>query len=429
MKITFIEPSPTEANVYSKLHMPLLGPVYLGTILKNRGHNVQIINENIYKPDYSELEADLIGISIMTSTSKRGYAIARQFPRDKVIMGGVHATILPEEALRFARQVITGEAEELIADVVEGRRKEPIVQGHAVQNLDTLPEPDFSLVNGYKFPAMVMPISTSRGCPFNCSFCSVTKIFGRQYRFRSAQSVVKELASRNARAFFFCDDNFTAHPKRTRELLGLMLKNKISHWTAQVRCDVTKDDSLLAMMVKAGCRTVCVGFESINAKTLRAFDKKQTIEDIITAIKSFRKKKIKIHGMFVLGADQDNTQTIWDTLKFAIKQKIDTLQMTVLTPFPGTKVHDDLEKEKRIFSRDWSLYDGQHVVFKPKLLSAKELQLNVLRAYLKFYSLSNSLFLLLKLRISNAFFRLMGYGIVKKWVAHNRSMHWLLHVQ
>ncbi|MDD5585255.1 MAG: cobalamin-dependent protein, partial [Candidatus Omnitrophica bacterium] len=193
MKITFIEPSPTEANVYSKLHMPLLGPVYLGTILKNRGHQVQIINENIRKPDYSKLKADLIGISIMTSTSKRGYAIARQFPRDKVIMGGVHATLLPEESLPFARQIIVGEAEEVIADVVEGRRTEAIVQGHAVQNLDTLPEPDFSLVKGYKFPAMLMPISTSRGCPFDCSFCSVTKIFGRQYRFRSAGSVMKEL--------------------------------------------------------------------------------------------------------------------------------------------------------------------------------------------------------------------------------------------
>jgi radical SAM superfamily enzyme YgiQ (UPF0313 family) len=427
MKIAFIEPSPTEANVYSKLHMPLLGPVYLGTILKNRGHQVQIINENIHKPDYSKLDVDLVGISIMTSTSKRGYAIARQFPRDKVIMGGVHATLLPEESLPFARQVVVGEAEEVIADVVEGRRTEAIVQGKAVQNLDTLPEPDFSLVKGYKFPAMLMPISTSRGCPFDCSFCSVTKIFGRKYRFRSAPSVMKELLSRNANAFFFCDDNFTAYPARTRELLSLMLKNKISHWTAQVRCDVTKDDNLLNLMVKAGCRSVCVGFESINAMTLKAFDKKQTLEEIITAIKSFRRKKIKIHGMFVLGADQDNAETIWDTLKFAIKQKIDTLQMTVLTPFPGTKIHDDLEKEKRIFSRDWSLYDGQHVVFKPKLLSAKELQINVVRAYVKFYSLSNSFGLLLKLRIRNALFRFMGYAIVKKWIAHNRSMHWLLH--
>jgi radical SAM superfamily enzyme YgiQ (UPF0313 family) len=179
-------------------------------------------------------------------------------------------------------------------------------------------------------------------------------------------------------------------------------------------------------MARAGCRTVCVGFESVNAKTLETFQKRQTVEDIVTAIKSFHRKKIKIHGMFVLGADYDNATTIWETLKFAVKQKIDTIQMSILTPFPGTKVCEELERERRIFSRDWSLYDGQHIVFKPRLLSPRELQLTVVKAYAKFYSLYNSFSLLLKLRLRNAFFRFMGYAIIKKWVAHNRKMHWIL---
>ena len=117
MKIVFIEPRSTEANVYSKISMPLLGPIYLGTILKARGHEVEIYNEDIFKPDYSKLEADLIGISILTSTAKRGYEIAAQFPREKVIIGGVHASLLPEEAIKYARQVVVGEAEEMIADI------------------------------------------------------------------------------------------------------------------------------------------------------------------------------------------------------------------------------------------------------------------------------------------------------------------------
>ena len=427
MKIVLIEPSPTKANVYSRLHMPLLGPLYLGTILKNRGHDVQVINENIHRPDYSKLHADLFGISILTSTATRGYAIAQKFPKEKVIIGGVHASLLPHEALQFARQVVVGEAEEAIVDIAEGRLKDEIVHGRPVENLDSLPQPDFSLIKGYKFPATLMPISTSRGCPFDCSFCSVTKIFGRRYRFRSAESVMKELGSMDTHGLFFCDDNFTAYPKRTHRLLSLMAMSKLNaRWACQVRCDVTKDDDLLKLMAQAGCRTVCVGFESINAKTLEAFDKQQTVEDIISAIKSFHKEKIRIHGMFVLGADPDNQKTIWDTLKFAIKQKIDTIQMSILTPFPGTKVHEELESQKRIFSRDWSLYDGQHIVFKPKLLSAKELQLNVVKAYARFYSLSSSLSLLFKLRLRNACFRFMGYAIVKKWVAHNRKMQWLL---
>ena len=425
MKIVLIEPAASEANVYSKLHMPLLGPVYLGTILKNRGHEVEIYNENISRPDYSKINADVVGISILTTTAKRGYGIARKFPKEKVIIGGVHASLLPDEALQFARQVVVGEAEEVIADIVEGVIQDKIVYGQPVQNLDNLPYPNFSLIKGYKSSSFIVPVSTSRGCPFDCAFCSVTKVFGRKYRFRSAQNVIEELSTCNTGQLFFCDDNFTAYPKRTRTLLELMVKNKVGNWACQVRCDAAKNDELLTLMAKAGCSVVCVGFESINIKTLDAYQKKQTLEDIINAISSFHRKKIKIHGMFVLGSDDDTKNTIWDTLKFAIKQKIDTIQMSILTPFPGTKIHKELKEQKRIFSHDWSLYDGQHVVFQPKLLSAKELQLNVAMAYAKFYSLSKFFSLLVKLHFRNALFRLMGYRIVREWLQRNHKMHWL----
>lgn len=409
--------------------MPLLGPVYLGTILKNRGHEVEVYNEDIYRPDYSKLNADIIGVSVLTSTAQRGYKIAKAFPKEKVIIGGVHASLMPEEALQFARQVVVGEGEEVIVDIVEGKIKDEIVYGKPVQNLDSLPQPDFSLIKGHKTFSWATPISTSRGCPFDCSFCSVTKMFGRKYRFRSAESVLKELNSVNAKRFFFCDDNFTAHPNRTKSLLNLMLKSKIRKWACQVRCDIAKDGNLLQLMADAGCSVVCIGFESVNIKTLQSYQKKQTLEDIIHAIRSFHLKKIKIHGMFVLGGDDDSEKTVWDTLKFAIKQKIDTIQMSILTPFPGTKVYDDLNKEKRIFSRDWSLYDGQHIVFRPKMLSAKELQLNVLKAYAKFYSLSRAISLLVKLHFRNALFRFMGHRIIREWIGCNSKMQWLLQEQ
>lgn len=428
MKIVLIEPASTEANVYSKLRMPLLGPIYLGTILKNRGHQVQIYNEDIYKPDYSRLDADIIGISILTSTAKRGYDIAAKFPKEKVIIGGVHASILPHEALSFARQVVVGEAENVITGIVEGTIKDEIVYGTPVQDLDKLPYPDFSLLKGYKASHYAMPVSTSRGCPFDCTFCAVTKIFGRKYRFRSANNVMGELLSRQANSFFFCDDNFTADPKRVHNLLQLMLKHKIRDWICQVRCDSAKDDAFLNLMAQAGCKLVCVGFESVNHKTLQAFQKKQTIDDIVHAIRSFHRNRIKVHGMFVLGGDDDNENTIWDTLKFAIKQKIDTIQMMILTPIPGTKVHEELDREKRIFSRDWSLYDGQHVVFQPKLLSAKQLQVGVLNAYSRFYSLSSFLILLMKLHFRNAMFRFVGHSIIREWLRQNRGLPWLSRV-
>jgi len=425
MRIVFIEPRASEANVYSKTSMPLLGPVYLGTILKKRRHEVAIYNEDIHAPDYSKLKADLIGISILTSTAKRGYEIARKFPKEKVIMGGVHASLLPQEALQVSRQVVVGEAEDVISDVVEGKRTEPIVYGKPVENLDALPTPDFSLIKGFWPSILTMPVSTSRGCPFDCSFCSVTKIFGHKYRFRSAENIIAEMRSRRTRSFFFVDDNFTAHPERTRLLLDLLLKNKIKHWSCQVRCDAAKDIELLNHMAQAGCKAVCVGFESVNPKTLAAYRKRQTVEEIMNAIRSFHKRKIKIHGMFVLGGENDDKNTVWDTVKFAIKHKIDTIQMAILTPFPGTRVYETLEAQKRIFTRDWNLYDGQHVVFNPNLISARELQTSALKAYTKFYSLRRAFALLVQLRFRNAMFRFIGHFTIKEWVKHNCNMTWL----
>jgi len=405
--------------------MPLLGPIYLGTILRNAGHEVEIYNEDIYKPDYSKLSADLVGISLLTSTANRGYEIAKFFPREKVILGGVHASLVPEEAIQYARQVVVGEAEEVILDIVNGKLTDKIVQGRPIVNLDSLPNPDFNLIKGFDTKRVIAPVSTSRGCPHDCSFCSVTKMFGRQYRFRSAKNIISELKERQTKQIFFCDDNFSANVKRTYELLRLMLENKIKDWACQVRCEVAKDAKLLSLMAEAGCRVVCVGFESVNQKTLENYKKNQTVQEIVNSIKAFHKKRIMVHGMFVLGSDDDNEKTIWETLRFAIKQKIDTIQMMILTPLPGTKVHNELVSQKRIFTRDWNLYDGQHIVFNPKLLTAEELQRTVFKAYKKFYSLSRSFSLLCRLRFRNAMFTAMGHHIVKKFLTRNNQLNWL----
>jgi radical SAM superfamily enzyme YgiQ (UPF0313 family) len=425
MKIVFIEPRSSGANVYSKLPMPLLGPVYLGTILRDRGHEVEIYNEDFLAPDYSRLDADLIGISILTATAPRGYEIADLFPREKVIIGGVHASLLPEEALLHARQVVVGEAEDVIADVVEGRMREPVVHGRPIEDLDSLPFPDFALVKGFKPRIPIIPVSTSRGCPFDCSFCSVTKMFGRRYRFRSAENVMEELTRRGAHRYFFCDDNFTANPARTRKLLALIEASPIRGWICQIRCDVARDKELLAAMERAGCNVVCIGLESINKETLRSFGKRQSVRQIVHAIRSIHRRGIKIHGMFVLGGENDSLKTIWDTVRFATREKLDTLQISILTPFPGTRVYDYLEAQKRIFTKDWSLYDGHHIVFTPKLVSAKELQVTVMKAYRRYYSLTRTLYALAKWRFRNGFFRFMGYLIVRRWMAHNRRMSWL----
>ncbi len=415
MKIVLIEPRQGKKNVYSKIPMPLLGLIYLGTILKQHGHQVEIYNEDIHMPNYSKIKADLIGISILTVTAKRGYEIADMFPKEKVIIGGIHASLLPEEAIQHARQVVIGEAENVILDIVEGRLTDPIVKGSPVEELDSLPYPDFSLIKGHKKYSMIIPISTSRGCPYDCSFCTVTKLFGRRYRFRSAENVMGEIKTKKGRRIFFCDDNFTANPKRTDILFDLLKKNNIKKWACQVRCDVAKDEGLVSRMRQAGCDVVCVGFESINPKTLVDYNKNQSVEEIVEAIQSFHRYNIKIHGMFVFGGDHDTQKTVWETLRFALKHSIDTIQMMILTPFPGTQVHEKLKSEERIFSKDWNLYDGQNIVFKPLLLSASDLQNNVVNAYSKFYSLSRIVGLFATFKFRNALFNLMGWTIFREW--------------
>lgn len=406
--------------------MPLLGPVYLGTILKKRGHRVTIYNENFWRPDFSRLEADLIGISILTSTAKRGYEIARKFPKEKVIFGGVHASLLPEEPLRFCRQVVIGEAEKVIADVAEGRLSSPIVRGAPVEDLDDLPVPDLSLIAGLSRAMKVQPVSTSRGCPFDCSFCSVTRVFGRKYRFRSAESIRKELESGIRREVFFCDDNFCADRNRLMELMRMMrgMKRKFS-WTCQARCEAARDDELLTSMRSAGCSVVCLGLESVRDRTLQNYNKGQTVEGIVSSLRSFHRHGIKVHGMFVLGGDDDDADTARETLDFSMKNGIDTIQISALTPFPGTRTYEQLSARGAIFSRDWELYDGLHVVFKPRQFSALSLQQDIMKVHAAFYSLRNAFSLLLRSQFRNALFRWLGLTMSKEWSALNRGLGWL----
>jgi radical SAM superfamily enzyme YgiQ (UPF0313 family) len=168
-----------------------------------------------------------------------------------------------------------------------------------------------------------------------------------------------------------------------------------------------------------------VGLESVNERTLAAYDKRQTVDEIAEAIRRFHAETIKVHGMFVLGGDDDSAATVRETLRFSVRNRLDTMQMSILTPFPGTRVHEELAAQGRIFSRDWELYDGQHVVFMPKLLSPRELQTQVVKAYESFYSLPSFLSLFFRLRIRNALFRLMGRSIVRQWVAANGRLPWL----
>ncbi len=412
MKIIFIEPKPPEPHVYSKYKIPRLGCVLLATILRDAGYEVKVYVEEIKKLDWAEANsADVIAISTTTSTTNRGYMMADKFRKagKTVIMGGSHVTFMQEEALEHCDYVVRNEGEKVIVDLMKGIEKGDVPEslpnlsykkdGKVINNpisayiedLDSLPIPDYTLVEGWKNNNLVLSLETSRGCPFNCAFCSVILMFGRKYRFKSVERIVKEvkyyIETLKPRHIFFCDDNFTAKPERTKQVLRRFIEEGLQlDWSAQVRVEAGRDPELLELMRQTNCYAVYVGLESVNPKTLELYNKHQTVDQIKSAISSFRKHQIHIHGMFVFGSDADDLQTIFDTVTFARKTRVDSVQFLILTPLPGTPVFNNLTKEGRIFNHDWSYYDGHNIVYEPTLMTAYELQVETFRAMNKFYS-------------------------------------------
>jgi radical SAM superfamily enzyme YgiQ (UPF0313 family) len=408
----FIEAKSPGLHVFSKFPIPRLGTVLLGSILKERGYNSRVFIEDIAPPDWKAFQdVPIVGISSITSTAPRAYRLADEFRAQGklVLMGGPHPTFLPDEALKHSDFVLRGEAEDSLVELLDALEngtgldgirglsyKIPGSAGYtAVHNpprdfitdLDSYPIPDFSLVHGFN-RKFILPIATSRGCPFDCRFCSVIHMFGRRYRHKSIGRVMRELEQADGRSFiFFIDDNFTADKTRTKALLREMIfSGKKFQWSAQVRSDAATDEELLRLMRDAGCSNVFIGFESINAETLLHYKKKQGIRDIIQAIKAFREHRIRVHGMFVFGSDSDDIKTIRDTGKFARKMGMESVQLLILTPLPGTQVYDEMVKDDRLLHRNWERYDAQHAVFRPSLMTPAELQLETNTAMAKFYS-------------------------------------------
>jgi len=396
-KVVFIEPAGSQSSVFENyMRLPLMGTLYLGTILHNAGYHVRIFNENILpqRIDPFEIEADVYCISALTVSANRGRLLAQEIrrihPHARVIIGGIHASLSPETFEGVADQIVYGEAEEIIVDIVEGRITGQIVRGTPVKNLDDLPLVNYSLLEGRDAISSI-PIMTSRGCPFDCNFCTVTKIFGKQFRMQSPERIIREIEHAvsffHTRSFFFYDDNFTANRKRIWEVCTQLIASGLRiTWMTQVRSDIAADPELLELMESAGCRFFFIGFESINNETLAAMHKSQTKQDIEKAIATIQRYGINIHGMFIFGDDHDTPETIQATVDFAITHHIDTVQFMILTPFPGTQYYESIVAGNRLLHRQWEYYNAMYAVFFPLKMSPSRLQLETIKAYERFYS-------------------------------------------
>jgi len=422
MKIRLIEPQSPSLHLWSPLLYPRLGLPTIGAALKRAGHDVRIYCEHVAPIDWDDaLSCDLVGISATTSTAPAGYELAARLRERGIpsVIGGPHVTFAADEALAHAEYVARGEGgESLMLELIEalhGRRELDSIPGlsftrsgrpvhnpprEPADDLDDLPVPDLSLIVGHERMKST-PIMTSWGCPFACNFCSVTAMFGRRYRYRSPESVVAEIEDKRPTHIFFYDDNFAADKRRLKTLLRLMIERGLAiSWQAQMRTDATRDDELLDLMRRSGCHRVALGLESVDQATLDGFQKGQTIDDVVHAVRRLHEFGIDCHGMFVLGADTDTETTVRDTVAFALAHGIDTLMLNILTPAPGTEQFADMEAVGQIFERDWRFYDGQHVVFTPRQIEPSDLQADVLRGYARFYSLRRLLGHLIRLRFT-----------------------------
>jgi radical SAM superfamily enzyme YgiQ (UPF0313 family) len=438
-KLVFVEPRSTHLHVYSRVCIPRLGSVLLGTIMRAKGYDVRVFIEDIHAIDMQEvLSADLVAISAITSTAPQSYRLADTVRAAGAIavLGGTHTSFLPEEGLEHADFVVRGEGEfafqELVDAIQAGAGFEKIQNlsylegGQAVHNaerpkipnLDVNPIPDYTLITGWK-PGGVISVATSRGCPFSCTFCSVPGMYGHAFRTHSVERVLQELAVHRGNLYtFFADDIFTANKKRAKEILrGMIARDLTPEWGAQVRTETVDDPELLELMRDSNCFNVYVGFESINPRTLKLFQKKQDLAKIERSIERFHAHKIRIHGMFVVGSDEDDVETIDATAEFALKHDIDSIQFMILTPIPGSPDWDSLyaRGEKYVISRNWSFYDGHHAVHQPRRMSPYELQMAAINAMGKFYSWRGIAQKLWKRDKYYAVIRYWGKKMIRDW--------------
>ena len=360
--------------------IPLSLPTLAG--LTPKDIEVEIIDENIEPIDFND-KVDLVGISFFTAFANRAYEIADEFKKKgvKVVLGGIHASFLPQEALRHADSVIIGEAEGVwdhLLDDFENNKLQPLYYCKDEIDISNSPIPRWDLVNldYYNF----FSIQATRGCPFDCEFCSVKSFFGKKFRFKPIDNVIKEvryLQNLNKKTgIVFADDNILISKQYTKELIKALINLGVKHWWCQSSIDIADHEDILELMAESGCTQIFIGLESVSQESLNSMNKGKSnkVNNYLSAINKIHSYGISVFGSFILGSDGDSEDIFKKTVEFINEANIAFALVGILVPFPGTRLFDRLKKENRLLHEDWTKYNGETVCFKPKLMSTKTLQ-------------------------------------------------------
>jgi radical SAM superfamily enzyme YgiQ (UPF0313 family) len=407
MKIQFVNPH-NDSNMYAapkffryaskisnslnfKANGALFPPLNLATLaaLTPSEHEVAI-DDGCLAGVAATRSADLVAITAMTAQAPAAYALADQYRARgiPVVLGGIHPSMCPEEAGQHADAVVLGEADrlwpDLVQDLAHGRMKS---RYHDPDPIDlaklAIPRRDLLDPSGY---VIFNSVQTTRGCPFNCNFCSVTTMSGVKYRFRPVEKVVEEVRSLDSRFIYFVDDNIIGVPLRSKDLFKAFLPLKLG-WASQVTINFARDPDLMSLARQSGCYGVFIGFETFSNKSIRDAGKGVNRPDeYLRDIRRIHEAGIKVWGSFIFGFDNDALDVFPQTLEFIEKSGMEFAQFSLLTPLPGTALFRQFEEEQRIVHRNWSKYDLGSIVFEHPLLSAKRLHFEKNHAWRRFYS-------------------------------------------
>jgi anaerobic magnesium-protoporphyrin IX monomethyl ester cyclase len=415
-KVTLIFPLNPEPNLADQVVMPMYGLPLLATLVRDRGHDVEVFIERVGPIDWNRVaESDLVGFTLISPCWDRFRKLATQIHETwsiPIVVGGTFATYMADEILTRLPflVVVKGEGDETLPELVEGiatGRDLSEIRGIAyaedgeivhtpergyVSSFETIP--DYSLVRGYDELARVpkwlavrrrlLPLptlQTSRGCPHTCSFCVVTRMFGSAYRTRSIESVLEDLRRRRkyGDSFFIVDNYFTANPPRTKKLLESIIRQNLGiNFLAFSRFEVAEDPEMLDLLRRAGVRTLLIGFESLNNESLRSLGKGIDRTYIEGAVERLHAGRIRMFASFIVGLDSDTIDSCQEIFDFARKARLDGFWIFPKFVMPTDKAGED---KKRRIVEDWRYFNGNYVVHFPKNVKPSLLQREILRVH------------------------------------------------
>ena len=373
-------------------YMPLTLPTLAALGPPELNATIQCFDEGIADVPV-DLKADLVGLTVITGTAPRAYALAAEFRQRgiKVVLGGPHVTLLPDEAQQHADSIVVGYAEEewprLLHDFVAGRMK-PRYQQRPDFELTGRPLPDRSVLPEKRYLTADV-FEATRGCVHNCSFCVVPAAWGRKPWQKPVEAVIEDLIRRKARRAIFIDLNLISDKGYAARLFEALIPLKIQ-WYGLATTLLCDDTPLLDLAAASGCRGLLMGLESISNTALKGSHKAfNNPEEYPRIVRELHKRRIALQGCFVFGLDDDTPDVFQKTADFAVRCAIDLPRFAIVTPFPGTGLYNELSAQDRIFTRNGELYDGQHVVFQPAQMTVDQLQKGTEYAWKYAYSWSN----------------------------------------